>query len=133
MMYRKVHTMWENEIVVLLTSLKKRILSGKEKAQFRKISEDEAIPVYVKAYFQKLYEGYLSQEIPFKIQSTKHFVFSDEEIVRFQERLKDVLKEATFFPADEVENVLRDAIYLRLDYYAKTSFCVKSGSRGIIY
>ena len=111
--------MWENEIVVLLSSLKKKILAGKDKVLFRKISADETIPEFVKANFQRRYEGYLSKETPLIIQSTAHFVFSEDEIQKFNERFKEVLKDIASFPSTEVEEVLSQAILLRLDYFVK--------------
>jgi len=111
--------MWENEIVVLLSSLKKKILAGKDKVHFRKIAADETIPEFVKANFQRRYEGYLSNEMPLTIQSTAHFVFSEDEINKFKDRFKEVLRDIASFPTTEVEEVLKDAILVRLDYFVK--------------
>ncbi len=111
--------MWENETIVLVVSLKKRILSGKEKVRFAKISADSAIPPFIKILFQKRIEKYLLSESPFSIQPTAHFDLQPDDLENLKGRFIDVLREIACFHEDEVESILREALVLRLDYLIK--------------
>lgn len=111
--------MWENETIVLVVSFKKRILSGREKVRFGKISADSAIPPFIKILFQKRVEKYLITESPFSIQPTQHFDLRQEDLENLKGRFLDVLREVACFHEDEVESILRDALILRLDYLVK--------------
>ena len=116
MTFREALIMWENETIVLVVSFKKRILSGKEKVRFSKISADSAIPPFVKILFQKRVEKYLRTESPFSIQPTLHFELQPEDLENLKGRFLDVLREVACFHEDEVESILREALVLRLDY-----------------
>ncbi len=111
--------MWENETVVLVISLKKRILGGEQKARFSRISSDNAIPPFIKTLFQQKVETYLVAESPFSVQITPHFELKPEDLDGMKFRFQEVLREAAIFPAKEVEDILREALVLRLDYLIK--------------
>jgi len=113
--------MWENETVVLVASFKKRILGGKEKIRFSRISADDAIPPFIKILFQKRVDKYLVTESPFSIQPTPHFDLRPEDLENLKGRFLDVLREVACFRENEVEAVLREALVLRLDYLIKPS------------
>ncbi|HHS13878.1 MAG TPA: hypothetical protein ENN03_08960 [bacterium] len=119
MMYRKVTDMWEDETVVLMTSLKKRILQGSEKVRFGKITSDQAIPDYVKRVFMRRVEFLIRKEAPFSIQATPHFEIRREDIERLQAKFFEIFKEAATFSSREVDEILRRALVLRLDYLIK--------------
>jgi hypothetical protein len=111
--------MWENETVVLVGSFKKRILAGKEKVRFGRISADNAIPPFIKILFQKRVEKYLVTESPFSVQPTQHFDLRPEDLDNLKGRFLEVLREVASFREDEVETILREALILRLDYLVK--------------
>jgi hypothetical protein len=111
--------MWENETVVLVISLKKRILGAEQKARFSRISSDNAIPPFIKALFHQKVERYLYSESPFSVQPTPHFELRPEDLEGFKHRFQEALREAAVFPAKEVEEILREALVLRLDYLIK--------------
>ncbi|MBN1894852.1 hypothetical protein JW906_10170 [bacterium] len=111
--------MWENETVVLITSLKKRLLGSSNKARYAQITADNAIPPFIKALFQKRVEEYLIQENPFSVTATPHFELTRSDLESMRGRFLDVLREAAVFPKDEVEEILRTALVLRLDYVVK--------------
>ena len=111
--------MWENETVVLLTSLKKRILGGKEQVRFTKIAEDGALPTFIKALFKKRIENFIDKESPVSVKSTPHFALSEKDIERLRTTSLDVLLKAAFFKSQEVEEILREALVTRLDYLVK--------------
>jgi len=111
--------MWENETVVLITSLKKRLLGSSNKARYSQISGDNAIPPFIKTLFQKRVEEYLVQENPFTVNATPHFELTRSDLESMRGRFLDVLREAAVFPKDEVEEILRTALVLRLDYVVK--------------
>lgn len=113
--------MWENETIVLVTSLKKRILGGEKKAVFSRISTDNAIPPFIKALFQSKVEKYIKTESPFSLQPTTHFDLKPDDLEGMKSRFTDVLREAAVFPADEVDDILKEALVLRLDYLIKPS------------
>lgn len=113
--------MWENETIVLVTSLKKRILGGQKKAAFSRISSDNAIPPFIKALFQAKVENYILTESPFSLKSTPHFDLKSDDLDGMKSRFRDVLREAAVFPATEVDDILREALVLRLDYLIKPS------------
>jgi len=111
--------MWENETIVLLTSLKKRILGGSEQVRFTKISEDDALPNFIKALFKKRVKTLINKESPLSVNSTPHFLFSQSDIEKLQNRFLDVVQEAASFQSKEVEEILREALVTRLDYLVK--------------
>jgi hypothetical protein len=111
--------MWENETVVLVVSFKKRILAGKDKVRFGRISADNAIPPFIKMLFQKRVEKYLVAESPFSVQPTPHFDLHPEDLENLKGRFLEVLREVASFKEDEVETILREALILRLDYLVK--------------
>jgi hypothetical protein len=111
--------MWENETVVLVTSLKKRILGSKEKVRFGKINADNAIPPFIKTLFQNRVEAFIVKELPLSVKATPHFDLQHDDIEIFRGRFLDVLREAASFSQKEVEDILRAALILRLDYLVK--------------
>lgn len=119
MMCRKVNDMWENETVVLVTSLKKRLLGGEKTVRFGRISADEAVPTFIKTLFATRVENFLTGESPLSLKTTPHFDFQPDEIETFQNRILDVLREVACFHEKEVEEILREALVVRLDYLVK--------------
>jgi hypothetical protein len=117
--FKGAHIMWENETVVLVVSFKKRILAGKDKVRFGRISTDNAIPPFIKILFQKRVEKYLVTESPFSVQPTPHFDLHPEDLENLKGRFLEVLREVASFREDEVETILREALVLRLDYLIK--------------
>jgi len=111
--------MWENETIVLLTSLKKRILGGREQVRFAKISADDALPNFIKTLFKKRVENLIDKESPLSVNSTPHFALSQSNIERLQSRFLDVLLEAASFQGKEIEEILHEALVTRLDYLVK--------------
>lgn len=111
--------MWENETVVLVTSFKKRLLNGMKKVQFSKIQNDNAIPPYIKSIFSNKVEEYIKTETPFSLAPTEHFDIQPGDLTDIKSRLTDVLRNSATFPAEEVEEILRQSLVLRLDYLVK--------------
>jgi len=111
--------MWENETVVLVVSLKKRIMGGAEKVRFGRIAADNAIPPFIKILFKNRVEEYLILESPLTFKSTPHFDIKPEDVEGLKGQILDVFREAAFFKQDEVEELLREALVLRLDYLVK--------------
>ncbi|MBN2029109.1 hypothetical protein JW824_02595 [bacterium] len=111
--------MWENETIVLVTSLKKRILGENGRVQFNKIAEDQALPVYVKNIFKKRIEGFLKEESPFSFQPTIHFDLQPSEIEALKTRFLDIFWEVASFQEKEVEEILKEALVYRLNYILK--------------
>ena len=115
----KVNVMWENETVVLVTSLKKRILGGRDSVRVGKILDDKAIPVFIKGLFNKRVEHFLTTESPFSVKTTQHFHISESDVKKLESRFLEILRENASFNEKEVENVLHDALVIRLDYLVK--------------
>jgi len=111
--------MWEDENVVLVTSLKKRILGGKDSVRFSQISEDKGIPAFIKTMFKERVERYIVEESPLTLKSTPHFKIKPEDLKNLRTRFLDVLRQAAAFPKEEIESVLREALILRTDYLVK--------------
>lgn len=111
--------MWENETVVLVTSLKKRILGNEDRVRYSRISSDDAIPSFIKSVFAERVNQYIADENPISIQVTRHFDLQSEEIDPIREQLLDVMREASSFNEKEVEELLREALVLRLSYLIK--------------
>jgi len=108
--------MWEDETIVLVTSLKKRILEGKDAVRFSKISADKGVPAFIKAKFKERVERYIVEETPLKLTSTPHFDLKPGDLKNLRTRFLDVLRQAAMFPGNEIESVLREALLLRMDY-----------------
>ena len=111
--------MWENETVVLVTSFKKRILSGKQRVRFRKISADDAVPTFIKSLFKNRVESYIEKESPLSIRSTPHFDFKPDDLDNLKNRFLDVFREAAVFDEKEIEGLLKEALVLRLNFLIK--------------
>jgi hypothetical protein len=111
--------MWENETVVLITSLKKRLLADNTKVRFSKITADPAIPPFIKALFQGKVESFIKTESPITIQSTAHFDLSDQDLADVKERFFEIFREAASFSREEVTEVLQSALMQRMDYLVK--------------
>ena len=111
--------MWENETVVLVTSIKKRLLGGNESVRFQRILTDNGIPTFIKDLFQKRVEEFITTESPFSVQATPHFSLQPDDLEAIRNEVQDVLQEAALFDQREVESVLREALVLRLDYLTK--------------
>jgi hypothetical protein len=120
--FRKVPNMWENETVVMVVSLKKRIMGGSEKVRFGKIAMDNAIPTFIKVLFKNRVEEYLIKESPLTFKSTPHFDLRPGDIESLRGQVLDVFRETAFFLQDEVEELLREALVLRLEYLVKPIF-----------
>lgn len=111
--------MWENETIVLITSMKKRILGDREKIRFGKISADTAVPPFIKNLFKRRVENFITKESPLSVQATPHFDLNPDDLKTLRSRFLDVLREAASFHKKEVEEILREALVLRLDYLIK--------------
>lgn len=111
--------MWENDTVVLVTSLKKHILDGKSRVRFHRISGDKGVPAFIKSLFKSRVETYLTKESPLTIKSTPHFELRPEDLENLKNRFLDVFREAAVFGADEVDSLLKEALVLRLNYMIK--------------
>ncbi len=111
--------MWENETIVLITSMKKRILGDRDKIRFGKISADTAIPPFIKDMFKRRVENFIKNESPLSVQSTPHFDLNPDDLKTLRTRFLDVFREAASFHKKEVEEILREALVLRLDYLIK--------------
>ncbi len=111
--------MWENETVVLVTSLKKRMLEGKKQVRYKKICEDDAVPLFVRTLFDNRVEALIKDETPFILKSTSHFRLENEDLNQFNSRIKSILIDSVTFPENEVEEILRQALIIRLDYIVK--------------
>jgi len=111
--------MWENETVVLVTSLKKRLLGGNNSVSFNRISTDDAVPAFIKMLFKLRISSYFDHESPLKISRTPHFSIQSEEVDKLKSKLEDVIRESAFFPEKEVEEILQLALVTRLDYLIK--------------
>jgi hypothetical protein len=103
----------------MVVSLKKRIMGGSEKVRFGKIAADNAIPPFIKVLFKNRVEEYLIKESPLTFKSTPHFDLRPEDIENLRGQVLDVFRETAFFLQDEVEELLREALVLRLDYLVK--------------
>lgn len=113
--------MWENETVVLATSLRKRLLGDSQNVRYGKITNDTAIPVFIKAQFQKRIERYLQQESPLTLHNTTHFQFREEELALLRSRFMDAFRETATFDVKEVDQILQEALTIKLDYLVKPS------------
>jgi len=111
--------MWENETVVLVTSLKKRILGGREKVRFERIDADNAIPGFIKRLFRDRVSLYLVKESPLALQATPHFDLDISELNTIKDHSNAVLYNAATFFEKEIESLLQEALVLRLDYLIK--------------
>ncbi len=111
--------MWENETVVLVVSLKKRIMGGSDKVRFGRIQADNAIPPFIKVIFRNRVEEYLISESPLSFKSTPHFDLKPEDIEGLRGQILDVFRETAIFHQEEVEEILRQALVMRLDYLVK--------------
>jgi hypothetical protein len=111
--------MWENETVVLVVSLKKRIMGGSDKVRFGRIQADNAIPPFIKVIFKSRVEEYLISESPLSFKSTPHFDLRPEDIEGLRGQILDVFRETAIFRQEEVEEILREALVLRLEYLVK--------------
>lgn len=111
--------MWENETVVLVTSLKKRILGGKERVRFERIEADNAIPGFIKRLFRDRVALYMVKESPLALQTTPHFNLDISELNSIKEHSNAVLIAGASFFEKEIESVLQEALVLRLEYLIK--------------
>jgi len=111
--------MWENETIVLVTSLRKRILGDGKGVRFGKISEDSAIPTFVKTIFKSRVERYIIEEEPFTLKPTKHFDVKPESLDKLKSKFSDFFREAAFFDQEEVNDILQNALVQRLNYIVK--------------
>ena len=111
--------MWENETIVLMTSLKKRILGENGRVGFNKIADDQAIPTYIKELFKRRVESIIDKESPVSFQSTSHFDLQPHDIQKLKNRFLDIFQETASFQEKEVEDILREMLVLRLNYILK--------------
>ena len=118
-MYKKDRVMWENETVVLVTSLKKRLLGNQKTARLERITVDNGVPTFIKDLFRFRSADYFSKENPVVVQATPHFEIQPDEMAAVQTLARDAVIERTAFSADEVESILHEALVLRLDYLIK--------------
>ena len=113
--------MWENETVVLATSLRKRLLGDASSVRFGKISSDTGIPVFIQVQFQNRVEKYLKEESPLTLQNTPHFQFREEELALLRGRFMDAFRETATFDVKEIDQILQEALTVKLDYLVKPS------------
>jgi len=118
-MCRKDCAMWDNEIIVLVSSLKKRILNGNARIRFGKISLDNAVPAFIKNIFKNRVEHYISIESPLSIKTTPHFDIQTGDLESLKNRFLDVFREAAVFDEKDVEGLLKEALVMRLNYLVK--------------
>ncbi len=111
--------MWENETIVLLTSLKRRVIGDNTDIRISNILKDEAIPEFIKKIFESKVEQYLASENPLSVQKTKHFHLTDEDLKKIWQGSTEVISRAAFFNRDEVEKIIQEGLVLRLDYLVK--------------
>ena len=117
--------MWENETVVLVTSLKKRILGGKKSAQYTQISKDDAIPSFIKQIFLDQIEEFITQESPISLHSTPHFDLNSDNLKSLQNQFLETFRNSASFNENEVEKILQEALVLRLNYLIKPIDTIK--------
>lgn len=111
--------MWENETVVLLTSLKKRILADKKTIRFSSISGDKAVPDFIKRVIAEKVDYYKVKEAPFTIKGTPHFDLQKSDMALIKENTEEVILNAAIFTREEVERYIQEALIIRLDFMVK--------------
>jgi len=118
-MCKKVSVMWESETVVLVTSLKRRILGGKRNVRFQSIASDDALPIFIKNLFKNQIKRFIKKESPISIQATEHFAFESSDLEILRKKLSDIFWEVATFNEKEVEAILKEALILRMNYLVK--------------
>ena len=111
--------MWENETVVLVTSLKKHLLGTRNEVRFEVIRQNKALPGFIKRIFAKRTERYLKVETPLTIRTTQHFKIDQKSAEEFKRESQELLRNSCIYMKDEVEEILKEGLVLRLDYLVK--------------
>ncbi len=111
--------MWEEETVVLITTLTKRLLDDKEEVKYRKIVEDKDLPKHIKKFFKNRVKRYFQEETPLEFKSTPHFKLNTDNIKEYKDKLITIFWEGAIFPKEEVEEILKEALTIRLNYLIK--------------
>ncbi|MBN2414789.1 hypothetical protein JXO52_03060 [bacterium] len=111
--------MWENETVVLLTSLKKRILDDKKTIRFSVINDDKAVPDFIKRVIAEKVDYYKVKEAPLTVKGTPHFDLQKADMALIKENTEAVILNAAIFTREEIERYIQEALIIRLDFMVK--------------
>ncbi|MFO7889408.1 MAG: hypothetical protein R6V04_03615 [bacterium] len=111
--------MWEDQIAELVASLKKKLINNQEQIKYRKIVEDNTLPKYIKNLFKIKVKSFYQQESPLEFKSTTHFKLNSDDIKEYRDKLVNVFWEGAIFTREDIEEILKEALVLRLNYLVK--------------
>ena len=111
--------MWEDQIADIVDSLKKKLLDNNEQVKYRKIVEEKTLPQYIKSLFKNKVKYYFQDESPLEFKSTPHFKLNSDDIKEYRDKLVNIFWEGAIFSKKEVEDILKEALVLRLNYMVK--------------
>jgi len=111
--------MWEDQIADIVDSLKKKLLNDNEHIKYRKIVEEKALPPYIRGLFKNKVKYFFQEESPLEFKSTPHFKLNSDDIKEYRDKLVNIFWEGAIFSRTEVEDILKEALVLRLNYLVK--------------
>ncbi len=111
--------MWEDQIADIVDSLKKKLLDKNEQVKYRKIVEEKELPQYIRSLFKNKVKYFFQKESPLEFKSTPHFKLNSDDIKEYRDKLVNIFWEGAIFSRTEVEDILKEALILRLNYLVK--------------
>ena len=107
-------TTGENEKRLLATTLKERLIEGKNTIIYKELLEED-IPNFLKTYLQNRVQKYFHTDEPFQIKNSKRYDFSYTRIRELKQQLYNAFKEATLFSREEISEIINRTVDLQFD------------------
>jgi len=111
--------MWENETVVLLTSLKKRIIGDRKRINLADIIKEKDLPDFIQEVISRRIDYLLLQETPLSVKATPHFDLKKVDLSKIRDLSIGIIRSAAILTKEEIETIIQEALNIRLDYLVK--------------
>jgi len=107
-------TTGENEKRLLATTLKERLIEGKNTIIYKELLEED-MPDFLKTYLQNRVQKYFHTDEPFQIKNSKRYDFSYTRIRELKQQLNKAFEEATLFSKEEISEIINRTVGLQFD------------------
>ncbi len=111
--------MWEEDITDIVARIKKKLLHDEEEVKYRTIVEDKDLPKHIKSLFKIKVKYFFQKESPLEFKSTPHFKLQSDDIKEYKDKLITIFWEGAVFSKNEIDEILKEALVLRLNYLLK--------------
>jgi hypothetical protein len=112
-------TTGEKEKRILATTLKERLIEGKNTITYKELLQEE-IPSFLRNFLQNRVQKYFHTDEPFQIKNSNRYDFNYPRIQEIIHELHQAFEEATMFTKEEITDIINRTVGLQFDLLVNT-------------